>query len=302
MIDAKNDSLRQPALNLNIARAYLAGADSGFSTRTWRNVLESLIATKRGSTQARWMRAGKDKTLVPLLDKTVAETQTEHFFAALNTGTVSTNVHLRKLHNFALSVGWLPWPIMPKRPWPEIVFKEKRAITEAEHQKIVAQEKNPEYRAFYELLWHLGGSQGDMAHLCTENVEWHDRTIAYFRIKTGSSVIVHFGEAVEGILKALPQQGPLFPNILKSRESDRATCFKRRCTLCGIFGVTLHSYRYAWAERARTAGVPERFAQEALGHNSAAVHRAYAKKAKVKIPSLEEYERKIVPMPVAVNQ
>jgi methionyl-tRNA formyltransferase len=39
--------------------------------------------------------------------------------------------------------------------------------------------------------------------------------------------------------------------------------------------VTLHSYRYAWAERAKTAGYPERFAQLALGHNSKAVHRAY---------------------------
>jgi len=43
--------------------------------------------------------------------------------------------------------------------------------------------------------------------------------------------------------------------------------------------VTLHSYRYAWAERAKTCGYPERFAQEALGHNSKAVHRAYAKRA-----------------------
>jgi hypothetical protein len=48
--------------------------------------------------------------------------------------------------------------------------------------------------------------------------------------------------------------------------------------------------------------MPERFAQEALGHNSAAVHRAYAKNAKVKIPSLEEYEKKILPLPMAVNQ
>jgi hypothetical protein len=38
-------------------------------------------------------------------------------------------------------------------------------------------------------------------------------------------------------------------------------------------------------------GYPERFAQEALGHNSKAVHRAYAKRALMKIPSLEEYER-----------
>ena len=55
--------------------------------------------------------------------------------------------------------------------------------------------------------------------------------------------------------------------------------------------MTLHSYRYAWAERAKTVGYPERFAQEALGHNSKAVHRAYAKRALMKLPSPEDYER-----------
>ena len=74
------------------------------------------------------------------------------------------------------------------------------------------------------------------------------------------------------------------------RCGDRATEFHQRCVGLGIKGVSLHSYRYAWAERAKCAGYPERFAQEALGHNSKAVHRAYAKKAQVKIPSLEDYE------------
>ena len=46
-------------------------------------------------------------------------------------------------------------------------------------------------------------------------------------------------------------------------------------------------YRFAWAERAKTCGYPERFDQEALGHNSNAVHRAYARKAQVVIPTLE---------------
>ena len=74
-------------------------------------------------------------------------------------------------------------------------------------------------------------------------------------------------------------------------EKHRAKEFNRRCKGLGIAGVSLHSYRYAWAERAKTAGYPERFAQAALGHNSAAVHRAYARKAHVKLPALEEYER-----------
>lgn len=76
------------------------------------------------------------------------------------------------------------------------------------------------------------------------------------------------------------------------RAGDRATEFRSRCRQLGIHGVTLHSYRYAWAERAKTVGYPERFAQEALGHNSKAVHRAYAKRALMKLPSLEEYEAK----------
>jgi integrase len=55
--------------------------------------------------------------------------------------------------------------------------------------------------------------------------------------------------------------------------------------------VTLHCYRYAWAERALAAGYPERYAQEALGHNSKAVHRAYARNAQVALPPLDDYEK-----------
>jgi integrase len=92
-------------------------------------------------------------------------------------------------------------------------------------------------------------------------------------------------------MRSLPASGPLFPYLRTVRACDRATEFKQRCQGLKIKGVTLHSYRYAWAERAKTAGYPERFAQEALGHNSKAVHRAYARKAKVELPSLGEYER-----------
>ena len=34
IVAAKNQALRQPALNLQIAKAYLAGTDSGVTTRT----------------------------------------------------------------------------------------------------------------------------------------------------------------------------------------------------------------------------------------------------------------------------
>jgi integrase len=105
-------------------------------------------------------------------------------------------------------------------------------------------------------------------------------------------VLVHLGGEALNLFKDLPAEGPLFPFLSRVRANDRATEFKSLCRQLGIVGVTLHSYRYAWAERARTCGMPERFAQEALGHNSKAVHRAYAKRALMKNPSLEDYEQR----------
>ena len=56
--------------------------------------------------------------------------------------------------------------------------------------------------------------------------------------------------------------------------------------------VTLHSYRYAWAERPLKCGCPEQFAQQALGRNSKAVHHAYAKHPEVTVPSLDDWEKR----------
>ncbi len=94
--------------------------------------------------------------------------------------------------------------------------------------------------------------------------------------------------------------------LAHGKESDRGKAFMRRCKLVGVSGLSLHSYRYALAERAKAAGYPERFAQEALGHKSKAVHRAYARKAQVNVPPLENYEEaaanKVIPMPLVATE
>ncbi len=188
--------------------------------------------------------------------------------------------------------------------WPVVEFKPKRAITLEEHRLILEREHNAERRDFYALCRHLGASQTDLANLETDNIDWDNRVIAYSRRKTDSQAFIHFGEEIEAILRRLPAEGLLFPYLQTVRAGDRATEFKQRCVGLGIHGVTLHSYRYAWAERARICGYPERFAQEALGHNSKAVHRAYAKRAQVTLPSLGSYERRVaggdnvIPLPL----
>jgi integrase len=269
----------------------LTCTDFGVSTRIWQDALNAIIETKNGSTKNRWVRAAKEKALHSIRSRIILETQAEQFFACLKAGTVSTNVHLRKLHNFCLAMNWLPWPIIPKRLWPEVRFQPKRAITIEEHQLIMEREKNPERRNFYELCWHLGDSQTDLANFKAEDIDWRNRTIAYTRQKTSSLAMIHFGDDIEAVLGRLTVVGPLFPYLQTVRCGDPATEFKQRCEGLGIKGVSLHSYRYAWAERAKQCGYPERFAQEALRHKSKALHRAYARRAQVKSPSLESYER-----------
>jgi integrase len=199
---------------------------------------------------------------------------------------------------------WLPWPVLPKPNWPAVKHGEKRAITFEEHQKIIGRELNPATRCYYELLWHLGGAQTDIATLCAGDIDWQDRTIAYRRHKTGNVSLLSFGDEVAAILKRLPTDGPLFPALARIHERHRAKMFIKRLATVGISGVSLHSYRYSWAERAKEAGYPERFAMQALGHSSKAVHRSYARKAQVVIPPLEEYEKqkaKRKAVPIIVN-
>ncbi len=289
---AHGEADRNSLVSLQMARIYLAAGDPAISRRTWAEAVESLIASKHGETRRRWEVAARDRALRALLPLPLVETRADELLAALRRGTVSTNVHLRKLHNYCVGLGWLPWPLLPKALWPAVKPRPKRAITETEHRRILGRETNPERADFYELCWHLGGAQGDIASLQAGDVDWGARTIAYFRRKTGATSLVHFGEAVAAVLARRPRQGPLFPYLATVRSGDRATEFGQRCRGLGITGVTLHSYRYAWAERARSAGYPERFAQEALGHNSKAIHRAYARRAQVQIPALEDYERR----------
>jgi integrase len=291
LFHSRGEAKQQPAVNLQIARAYLAASDPQIAIRTWQFVMEEMVKLKKGETQHRWQTAIKDKAFNIIRHLPVLETRPEQFLRVLETGKVSTNVYLRRIHNFALDMTWLPWPVIVKRQWPKVQFKDKRAITWEEHQAIVARELNPERKAFYKLAWHLGASQSDLACLEAENIDWEHNVISFARKKTGSIAIMRFDDEVAEILRDLPGSGPLFPYLRTVRSGDRATEFHQRCMGLDIKGVSLHSYRYAWAERAKKAGYPERFAQEALGHNSKAIHRAYARRAQAELPPLSEFER-----------
>jgi hypothetical protein len=81
------------------------------------------------------------------------------------------------MHNIAIDMNWLPASVLPKRQWPTVKFKPKRAIALEEHEKIIAAERYPERKALYQLCWHLGASQGDISNLKGEDVDWESQTV-----------------------------------------------------------------------------------------------------------------------------
>ncbi len=290
LVNAKNEALENPHINRKIGMAYLSAVDPNLVTRIWADVMQDIIQDKTGPNLRRWDIAIRDSAFDLIRKRIVVATLPEEFMAVLRGGTVSTNVYLRRIQNHALDMGWLPVPILPKKKFPKIKHKQKRAITWEEHCRIIEREGNEERRDFYELCWYFGGSQSDIASLDAGDFDYENRGFAYDRLKTGTMGGMRIGDKAWEVILRRPRTGPLFPYLITVREADRATEFRQRCDGLGITGVTLHSYRYAWAERSANNGYPERYAQRVLGQNSKIVHRAYAKKAQGQLPSLEDYE------------
>ena len=155
LVAALNESSKSSALNRQIAQVYWRHSDSEFPKRTWQHVMDEVAKTKQGATRDRWERAMRESPFDHVRSKTLIDTSAEDFILVLTTGTVSTNTFLRRLQNFAVDMNWLPAPVILRRQWPRIVFKEKRGIREEEHLKILEGEQNPEWRAYYKLLFSL---------------------------------------------------------------------------------------------------------------------------------------------------
>src|SRR6201999_626283 len=134
--------------------------------------------------QRRWRIVEKGKAFDFIPPKLVAETRAEDFLLVLQEGTVSTNVYLRRIQNYALGMNWLIVPVIPRKLFPPVRHNVRRAITQFEHERILAREPNTERHGFYELLWHTGGSQGDIAQLHAEDIDKADRVISFQRCKT----------------------------------------------------------------------------------------------------------------------
>lgn len=291
IVQAKNDAVTLPQMNLVMAKTYLSAQNPKMITRTWADVLARFCERSNANTRMRHERVVRTKPMQFLKCKRLIETTADDFFEALKLGSNSTIAFLQTLHNDALGMGWIPSPILPRKLWPKMQKKEKRAITEAEHITLMGA-VDDEWRLYFQLLWFIGAAQTDAANLTDANIDWQSRVLRYDRQKLNGRSLppacLVIGKGLEVILRQLPSTGPLFPTIAKMDDRSRACFMWKLCKRVGIKGVSLHSYRYSWAERAKVAGIPQRWAQAALGHNSKAVHDAYARNALVVCPPIDE--------------
>jgi len=258
LINARNEAHRQPVLNLHLARAYLTASDPAFVERTWQTVMEQMQSRGKDSSRERYASVFKSPSFDGLRHKKLLETTADDFFAVFKQNKVAINEFLKRLHNFAVHLGWIAIPIIAPYLWPKYEPKDRRGITQEEHQSLLAQEKKAEWKLYLELLWETGAAQGDAAAMNAEDIDWPSRTIGYFRKKTGSLAQFTISTALEKVLQQLPTTGALFPKLSTFKANERANRFRRRCQRAGVSGVSLHCYRYAWAERAKTVGMAKR--------------------------------------------
>jgi hypothetical protein len=287
LLAGKNQSVEQPMLNRSMAKAYLSAKSPELMERTWENVMEHYAQSGVEATRERKERAFRSQPFLRLRKR--AGNAAHHY--------------LRRIHNYAIHLGWLLATVMADAAWPPVRKKHFEAITEEEHLRIVAKEQNTERRLYYEMLWETGGSQSDIANLHCNRVDKETNTIEFFRQKLegreeSALNCLCVGARLQTILDQLTEEGFFFPRIRLELPKHRSAEFRRRCRTLKIKGRVLHSYRYAWAQRARAAGMPEREAMNHLGHKSKAVHAAYGRRASVTTLPLEYYEaqkaRKII--------
>ena len=115
--------------------------------------LEQLQSRGKDSSRERYASVFKSPSFDGLRNKKLLETTADDFFAVFKQGKVAITYFLKRLHNFALSLGWIALPVVAPYLWPKYEAKERRGITPDEQQSILAIEKKAEWKLFLELLW-----------------------------------------------------------------------------------------------------------------------------------------------------
>lgn len=111
-------------------------------TRTWADAFDSLL--KKGGfsvcSRRRWEFIRKDKRLEKFWMRKFVQTRPGQLMALLHSTELATGLLLRRIHNHALDMKWLPFPILPVTQWSGILAEQRRAIIRKQHSKFAARQ------------------------------------------------------------------------------------------------------------------------------------------------------------------
>ena len=206
LIVARNQAVAQPQLNRSLARAYLSVNSPELLTRTWADVMHHYVVTGVETTRERKERCFRSRPFVMLRTLKLVDTEAIHILTIIEHKKAGNSTHhyLRRLHNYALHLGWLLAPIVADAVWPTTHKRKFTAITEDEHERIVAREQNVERRLYYQMLWETGGSQTDVACLHRDQVDLQEGVIRFTRRKLmnkdGGNSLLRIGQRLSAIL------------------------------------------------------------------------------------------------------
>jgi integrase len=337
-------TLKQSVLSLSnshaakIAKVYQDQAGEEYVNRTWSDCFDAFNDPRIKSESS--IRTYKSHWQHPVFDsikdRKIADTNPSDLSNILKSATASGRNMMLMLHKFALDNHYAFQSLITKttKDATKRMLGDTTATLEKEEYKLILEaidenidkprknqnsELTKEFRDWIVLLWHVGGSSKDMASLTTDNVDWDNGNIVYYRekhrgTKTGMGqkkrepVDFPMGETLKAlILKRMNIAGieghkQLFPKMNNMSVESRLKMFNRSLKYAGIpkskierDGVErvlkIHSFRFAVACRmAETNVITLRIAQYYLGHNCPAVAHYYAGRASVEMESLEAIE------------
>ena len=96
--------------------------------------MEQLQSRGKDSSRERYASVFKSPSFDGLRHKKLLETTADDFFAVFKQNKVAINEFLKRLHYFAVHLGWIAIPIIAPYLRPKYEPKDRRGITQEEHK------------------------------------------------------------------------------------------------------------------------------------------------------------------------
>jgi hypothetical protein len=124
LLEIKRQTAENLGFNQFILKSCITTQDPLLAKRTWQTVMDQMQTHGKEATRNRCCRAMKSKSFDSLRSVKLVETTADDFLTILQHGKVSVVHYLKRLHNLALGLGWLAFPILAPRLCPRIRFRQ----------------------------------------------------------------------------------------------------------------------------------------------------------------------------------